>query len=55
MHGGVNWGGGTQWKWENALDLCARSQNANFTITCFKTAIAMKMTWPTALHKCRTP
>src|SRR5215831_9258683 len=23
MFGGVNWGGGTRWQWQNAVDLCA--------------------------------
>lgn len=55
MHGGINWGGGTQWKWENALDLCARSPNANVTLHCFKTGISFKLPWPTVLQKCRTP
>lgn len=35
MHGGVSWGGGTKWPWEDALTLCARTTDAHKTISCF--------------------
>lgn len=50
MHGGVNWGGGTQWKWENAIDLCEQSTNASATIACFKKKVGMG--WNKAVAAC---
>ncbi|WP_223788236.1 hypothetical protein [Marinicella meishanensis] len=53
MHGGVNWGGGTQWQWENALKLCASSLNANRTVVCFKKAIKQGDNWSSAINACK--
>lgn len=53
MHHGVNWGGGTQWQWENALNLCAGSLNANRTVACFKKAITQGNNWSTAINSCQ--
>lgn len=52
MHGGVSWGGGTRWKWENALDLCERSRDANATVSCFQAALRAGQDWSAAITRC---
>lgn len=52
MHAGVNWGGGTQWKWENAIDLCEGSRNAAMTVSCFNAQMSAHGDWPTAIRQC---
>jgi hypothetical protein len=52
MHGKVNYGGGTQWKWQNAIDLCEQSVNANRTVSCFKKQIKTGKNWKSAIAKC---
>ena len=52
MHGGINWGGGTQWAWKNALDLCEGTLNANATIGCFQAKIQAGIKWPQAIKDC---
>jgi hypothetical protein len=54
MHGGINWGGGTQWQWQNALDLCKGTNNANNTISCFQGKIGAGSAWQQAISACRT-
>lgn len=53
MRGGVNWGGGTKWEWENASELCHASQNAQATISCFEGQIRAKIAWKSAILACR--
>jgi hypothetical protein len=53
MHGNVNWGGGTQWQWENAVNLCAGSLNANRTVVCFKKQISEGKNWSAAINACK--
>lgn len=53
MHGGVNWGGGTKWRWPNALNLCQGSTNASSTISCFKREISKKRSWRQAIAACK--
>lgn len=52
MHGNVNYGGGTKWKWENAIDLCEQSPDANMTIGCFRKQIRRGKNWKQAIAKC---
>ncbi len=52
MHGNVNYGGGTKWKWENAIDLCEGSRSANRTISCFKNQIKRGKKWKQAIQSC---
>ena len=52
MHGGVSWGGGTRWRWQNALDLCQSSGNANATVQCFKSKMP-KVGWRKAVASCK--
>ncbi len=52
MHGGINWGGGTQWKWENAIDLCERSTDAARTVRCFKKRLKRGKQWKKAIAAC---
>jgi len=53
MHGNVNWGGGTQWKWANALNLCGGAQDADRVIKCFKRKVKRGRTWQKAIKKCK--
>ena len=53
MHGGVNWGGGTQWQWSNAIDLCAGTPDSQATIACFQRGIAEGQVWAAAIASCR--
>ncbi|NOR68740.1 MAG: hypothetical protein GQ532_03435 [Methylomarinum sp.] len=52
MHGGINWGGGTQWKWQNAINLCEGVTNANATIRCFQGEIKRGKIWQNAITTC---
>jgi len=52
MHEGVDWGGGTKWQWQNALNLCARTQNAQLTVQCFEEKIRSKIQWEQAIVHC---
>ena len=55
MHRGVNWGGGTQWKYQNAMNLCRQSQNASKTVACFKSRIKKaKGQWQKSIDQCRS-
>jgi hypothetical protein len=53
MHGGVNWGSGTTWKWENALSLCASTRNAEATVSCFEAEIRRNRTWQRSIATCK--
>ena len=53
MHGNISHGGSTRWKWPQALKLCASTQNANSTITCFTDAINQNKPWTEAIEQCR--
>ena len=53
MFGGVDWGGGTRWKWENALELCAGSQNHERTLGCLRRTLGQGMDWRGSLESCR--
>jgi hypothetical protein len=53
MHGGVDWGGGTTWEWQPALALCAGTQNADRTVTCFQRDIARGQTQQQATERCK--
>ena len=52
MHGGINWGGGTQWQWANAIDLCKGSPDANRTIGCFQNKIRSRQPRKSAIQAC---
>lgn len=52
MHGDVNWGGGTRWRWQNASNLCESTRNADRTIQCFEAAIGRGQPWRTAIANC---
>jgi hypothetical protein len=58
MHGGsygndgINWGGGTHWKWRNAVTLCAGTDSAENRIECFKNRIEAGEVWNTAIAQC---
>jgi len=53
MHGNVNWGGGDKWQWQNVLNLCQGTLNANRTIICFKNKIQSGKNWSTATNECK--
>ena len=52
MHGRINWGGGTQWEWINALHLCEGTKNASATISCFIDKIDSGQHWKPAISAC---
>ena len=54
MHGSIDWGGGTQWQWSNAISVCEGTQNAALTVTCFQLQRAAGRDWLTASTLCRT-
>lgn len=52
MHGGVNWGAGTGWKWQHAVDLCEGSKNADRTLRCFQGQVKSGIPWKKAIGSC---
>lgn len=54
MHGGVNWGNGTQWQYQNAMNLCRNSTDATKTVNCF-IAVNKKQKgqWNNAINACK--
>lgn len=52
MHGGINWGGGTLWAWQNAIDLCEGTRNAQSTVSCFQGEIQKQRPWSQAIQTC---
>ena len=52
MFGGLDYGGGTNWSWSNALDLCARSPKASATIMCFEEKMP-DVGWREAIAACK--
>jgi len=53
MHGGISWGGGTQWQWTNARDLCAGTPDADRTIACFQRSLRGSA-WQPAIAACKS-
>ena len=53
MRGDIDWGGGTNWEWRNAVDLCSASQDAHATVLCFEDRVRAGASWPNAIHSCR--
>ncbi len=53
MHGNVSYGSGNRWRWQNAVDLCTGSRNAEKTVGCFEAAIRSKTPWKQAIANCR--
>lgn len=51
MSGKVNWGGGTRWAVQNAINLCAGASSATATIGCFKASVSTTG-WREAVNKC---
>lgn len=45
MHGGVSWGGGTNWEFENVIDLCEGTQVAERTVSSFETWVRNGYAW----------
>lgn len=52
MHGGIDWGGGTRWQWENATTVCQGTQSADATIACFQAQRAAGLDWRSAAGRC---
>jgi hypothetical protein len=55
MRGQVNWGGGTRWEWENAVNLCHGAQDAKANISCFEGEIQSGIGWRDAISHCARP
>lgn len=54
LHGGINWGNGTHWEWENAIALCTGTNDADQTIDCFQQSISQSNGLEAAILSCRT-
>lgn len=52
LAGKVDWGGGTQWKLEYAVQLCTRTTSAATTISCFRQWINVGESWRTGISEC---
>ncbi len=52
FHGRIDWGGGTQWRWQPAVDLCAGTDDARTRAQCFKDAIASGADFRDAIEAC---
>jgi hypothetical protein len=52
LSGKVSWGGGTRWQAKNAVFLCARTQSAAGTISCFSRQLTATGGWQSALQAC---
>jgi hypothetical protein len=53
MHGGIDHGNGTRWRWPIALRLCAGTLDAQATISCFSAAIDRQTPSAQAIEACR--
>ena len=53
MPGNVNWGGGTNWEWKNAIDLCRGARDADRVVRCFERKIEKRRPWRKAIERCR--
>lgn len=51
---GVKTGGGTQWEWQNASNLCKGTNDADKTISCFQAKIAAGSSMQDAINACNT-
>lgn len=54
MHNGVNWGRGTRWMWQNAMDLCEGTTDADRTVACFVGQVQAGQPWRGAIDVCDT-
>ena len=52
MHGGVDFGGGVRWEWENAINLCQGTRNAAVTVACFQGVVSTGRPWREAIETC---
>lgn len=52
FHGRVDWGGGTQWRWRPATELCAGTDDARGRVQCFKDAVARGTEFRDAIELC---
>ncbi len=52
MHGGVSYGGGVNWRWQNAIDLCEQSADATRTVECFQRQLQDGQRWQDAIPAC---
>jgi hypothetical protein len=52
FHGRVDWGGGTEWRWRPAAELCAGTDDARGRVQCFKDAVARGTDFRDAIELC---
>jgi hypothetical protein len=52
IHGGIERGNGTPWIWQEALDLCEGTPDANETIHCFEQKIQQGEPLKQAIQTC---
>lgn len=54
MHGNVSRGNNTKWQWNEAINLCQGSNNADVTTSCFSQTIALRRQVQDAIIACKT-
>ncbi len=52
LHGGIDFGGGVRWEWENAINLCQGTRNAAITVACFQGVVGTGRPWREAISTC---
>jgi hypothetical protein len=52
IFGQVDYGGSTNWEWENAVNLCHASQDHHATIRCFEGQVRSRIPWQQAITNC---
>lgn len=53
MHGGIEHGAGTQWRWQDAIELCAGSVNHMMSVGCFEIRQRRGDTQAEAINACK--
>lgn len=52
MHSHINWGGGTQWDWRNAIRLCEGTSQGTKRVQCFSKEVNSGQHWSDAIDYC---
>ncbi len=52
MFGGVRWGSGTEWRWQDAVALCKGTNNASVVINCYKQRLFLGLGSKKAVESC---
>lgn len=52
MHGGLERGEGTEWHWQQAMDLCAGTRDAEATLSCYRDRTRSGLGWRESIEVC---